>query len=464
MAENRQLGKLVSSEEESAEEPARDVRRPFLARCVIRRPATIFWLMFAINALNYLDRFLVVAVGPILKSTFRLQDQDIGALASAFILIYIVAAVPAGLLSDRVSRARVVAVGVALWSVASAATAFAQGFRGLFVSRAAVGVGEASYYPAGTALLSGHFPHKERARVMSRWQAGQILGLALAFALSAAFVHVFGEALGWRAAFVVAGLPGLMLALLMWFVADAPAMPVTAARSPSASHATPAPHGTWARVAAVLRLRTVWLVIVMQGLYFVIATPAITFLPIYLRSRRGPFQTSSVHTALISGIILVLGGTAGVLLGGLLADRLGRRFLGSRMLAAAVGFGCALPFFVLMLRTHSMVVFVVTGTLTVLLLNLEAGPLTAAVQDATPPALRATAVAVVLVCSHLLGDVWSPRVVGLISTALHERTGMALFIVGMPALAVAAVVGIVGARFYAAEDITDGGSADGPLP
>ncbi|HZC77311.1 MAG TPA: hypothetical protein VE258_06150, partial [Ktedonobacterales bacterium] len=59
---------------------------------------------------------------------------------------------------------------------------------------------------------------------------------------------------------------------------------------------------------------------------------------------------------------------------------------------------------------------------------------------------------------------WSPRVVGLISTALHERTGMALFIVGTPALAVAAVVGIVGARFYAAEDITDGGSADGPLP
>jgi MFS transporter, Spinster family, sphingosine-1-phosphate transporter len=463
VAENRQLGKLVSSEEESAEAPAPDERRPFLARCVIRRSATIFWLMFAINALNYLDRFLVVAVGPILKSTFRLQDQDIGALASAFILIYIVAAVPAGLLSDRVARARVVAVGVALWSVASAATAFAQGFRGLFVSRAAVGVGEASYYPAGTALLSGHFPHEERARVMSRWQAGQILGLALAFALSAAFIHVFGEGLGWRAVFVVAGLPGLMLALLMWFVADAPATPVTAS-SPSVSHATTAPRGTWARVAAVLRLHTVWLVIVMQGLYFVIATPAITFLPIYLRSRRGPFHTSSVHTALIAGIILVLGGTAGVLLGGLLADRLGRRFRGSRMLAAALGFGCALPFFFLMLRTHSMFVFVVTGTLTVLLLNLEAGPLTAAVQDATPPALRATAVAVVLVCSHLLGDVWSPRVVGLISTALHERTGMALFIVGMPALAVAAVVGIVGARFYAAEDITDSGSADGPLP
>jgi MFS family permease len=300
---------------------------------------------------------------------------------------------------------------------------------------------------------------------MSRWQAGQILGLALAFALSAAFVHLFGEALGWRAVFVVAGLPGLVLALLMWFVADAPATPVTASRSPAASpHAATAPRGMWARVGAVLHLRTVWLVIVMQGLYFVIATPAITFLPIYLRSRRGPFHTSSVHTALIAGIILVLGGTAGVLLGGLVADRLGRRFRGSRVLAAALGFGCALPFFVLMLRTHSMFVFVVTGTLTVLLLNLEAGPLTAAVQDATPPALRATAVAVVLVCSHLLGDVWSPRVVGLISTALHERTGMALFIVGMPALAVAAVVGIVGARFYAAEDITDGGSADGPLP
>src|SRR5260221_11548745 len=156
---------------------------------------------------------------------------------------------------------------------------------------------------------------------MSGWQAGQLVGLALPFALSAAFIDIFGEGLGWRVVFVVAGLPGLMLALLMWSGADGAATPVTAS-SPSVSHATTAPRGTWARVAAVLRLRTVWLVIVIQGLYFVIATPAITFLPIYLRSRHGPFHTSSVTTALISGVVLVIGGTHDARLRGLPACQL----------------------------------------------------------------------------------------------------------------------------------------------
>src|SRR5262249_12448834 len=160
------------------------------------------------------------------------------------------------------------------WSVASAATAFAAGFRGLFAARAAVGIGEASYYPAGTALLSGYFPHSERARVMSRWQAGQIVGMALAFALSAVFVHLFGEALGWRVVFFVAGPPGLVLGVLMWLAADAPAAPAASAKAsarstPSAATSLTVPAQPQpiraprlsTRIGAVLRLRTVWLVI-----------------------------------------------------------------------------------------------------------------------------------------------------------------------------------------------------------
>ena len=417
----------------------------------IQSAAVVFWLMFAINAVNYLDRFLAVAVGPTLKAEFHLADGTIGALSSAFLLIYTVGALPLGLLADRVSRARVVAAGVALWSVASTATAFTRGFGGLAATRAGVGIGEASYYPAGTALLSAYFPVKARAKVMSRWGAGQLVGIALAFGVSGLLAHWLGAAHAWRTAFLLTGPPGLLLAALMWLVADTPPGGATESSTYTLADHPSVGGRTLDRVRSVLRIRTVWLVLLLQAAYYIAATPAVTFLPIYLHSSRGPFHMDATRESLLMGVIVVIGGLSGVLLGGTLADRLARRVRGGRVLAAGIGFGVALPCYALMLLARSLPIFVVAATLTVLALNLQAGPLTAAVQDATPKALRATAVAVTLLLSHLLGDVWSPWVVGSISTALHERAGVALAIVGLPTLALATVLGIVGTRFYAAE-------------
>ncbi|HST87053.1 MAG TPA: MFS transporter, partial [Ktedonobacterales bacterium] len=318
----------------------------------IHTPAVVFGLMFAINALNYLDRLLVVAVGPTLKADFHLRDRDIGLLASAFVLIYTLAALPLGLIADRVSRARVVAVGVAIWSLASIGTGLARGFAGLFTMRAGVGIGEASYYPAGTALLSAYFPLEQRARVMSRWQAGQLVGGALAFALSGVLLVALGPSLGWRVAFLITGPPGLLLAYLMWRVADNPPHapdessayarkppPLTdAAAGATARDQTRAALG---RIRAVLGIRTVWLVIVLQAAINITATPAITFLPIYMRSSNGPFRLGMWQANAVIGVVVVAGGVSGAILGGYLADWLGRRVRGGRLLAAGVGFGLA---------------------------------------------------------------------------------------------------------------------------
>lgn len=203
---------------ESLEERARSRSRR-TAVAWRRRPSLIFWLMFWINAINYLDRYIVVAVAPALKVQFHLLDRDVGVLSTSYILVYTLAALPMGLLADRVSRARVVGVGA--WSGISAATAFVQNFAGLFVARSLVGIGEASYYPAGTALLTAYIPLRQRARVLGRWQTAQLVGIALAFAVTAAVYRVFGGD-AWRPAFLVSGVPGLGLALLMWFMADTP--------------------------------------------------------------------------------------------------------------------------------------------------------------------------------------------------------------------------------------------------
>ena len=421
------------------------------ARGAIRSATAVFWLMLAINAANYVDRFVAVAVGPTLKAEFHLTDHDIGVLTSAFLLVYTIAAIPLGLAADRLSRPRIVAAGVAVWSVASTLTAFVRGFGGLVATRAAVGIGEASYFPAGTALLSGYFPRAARARVMSRWGTGQLIGIALAFALGGLFSFTLGATQGWRAAFLCAGLPGLVLALAMWRVAD---VPHTASAHEGArggmqvSVLTKGIRPALAGMRAVLRIRTVWLVMVLQALMLIVTTPSITFLTIYVRSAAGPFHLRAGEAALLVGVVVIVGGISGQLLGGMLADLLDRRFTGGRVLAAGIGFLGGLPFYVLMLVSHAVLPFAVFGTFAVLALTLPAGPLTAAAQDATPPQMRATAVALIMLLSHALGDVWSPTAVGSISTALHEHSGAALLIVGVPTLALGGIIGLWGAALY----------------
>jgi MFS family permease len=182
----------------------------------------------------------------------------------------------------------------------------------------------------------------------------------------------------------------------------------------------------------------------------------VTFLPIYLRSRHAPFHVTDAQASLLAGLPLLLGGVAGTLLGGPLADWVSRRVRGGRLLAIGVGFALSVPGYVTILLTRSLPVFIVVGTLTVLALNLQVGPLGAVLQDATPPHARASVVAFALLLAHLLGDSWSPAAVGAISTHFGERTAMGLLTVGVPTLLLAVVVAVIGRRAYAL-DVERGG-------
>jgi MFS family permease len=401
-----------------------------------------------------MDRLIVVAVGPTLKIAFQLNNNQIGLLSSAFLLIYTVAALPLGALADRArSKARVVAWGVWLWSLFSGLTGLARGFIGLITTRALVGIGEATYYPAGTALLSAYFPREARARIMGRWQAAQLVGILLAFVLAGTLFAILPASLAWRIAFLLTALPGLALGALMWFVADTPSAPsVDEPTNASAISATPAQQpkqSLLAQALEALHTPTIWVVIILQAIIFIAATPAITFLPIYVRSSSGPFHLNASQASYLIGAIIVIGGLAGTLLGGQLADRLTRWHAGGRALAVAIGLLIALPCYSAMLLTHNLLAFSVLGLLSVLALNLPAGPLTAIPQDVAAPGLRATVVAVTMLLSHLLGDVWSPAAVGALATALGERANLALLIIGAPALAIGVVFALIGAKRYA---------------
>ena len=148
--------------------------------------------MVGINFLNYADRWVAAAAAPLIQKEFHLSDAQIGLLGTAFLLVYAVAALPFGFWGDRGVRRTIVGVGVTIWSLATLLSGFASNYAQLFLSRAVVGIGEASYFPAGTSLVSDYFPKEERGRVMSMYSIG-ILGSGLAGApLAGALADTIG--------------------------------------------------------------------------------------------------------------------------------------------------------------------------------------------------------------------------------------------------------------------------------
>src|SRR5271165_4650130 len=172
-----------------------------------------------INLFNYLDRYIVSALVESLKhSELNLTDAELGSLMSGFVIVFALVAPIFGALGDRRSRTRLIAFGVGCWSVATALSGFAGSFMALFAARASVGIGEAAYVTIAPSLLSDYFPSGQRARVMAIFFCAIPVGSALGFVVGGLIdVHF-----GWRAAFFVAGVPGLILAVLCLGLRDPP--------------------------------------------------------------------------------------------------------------------------------------------------------------------------------------------------------------------------------------------------
>lgn len=173
-----------------------------------------FVILFSINFLNYMDRYVFTGASTSIGQELGLGLDQLGYIASAFLIVYTLGTLPFGIWADRTRRKNVVALCVAIWSLATALTALASNFIALFLSRMVLGVGEAGYYPAGTALLSDYYSRKKRAGVMSRWGAGSLIGLMVGFILGGVIAGL-GQG-SWRLAFLISGIPGLVLALLAW--------------------------------------------------------------------------------------------------------------------------------------------------------------------------------------------------------------------------------------------------------
>jgi MFS family permease len=399
--------------------------------------------MVGINFLNYLDRYVGAALVTPIQDEFHLSDAQVGLLATAFLLVYAFAALPFGYWGDRGVRRTVIGVGVTIWSLATLFSGIAANYVQLFLGRAVVGIGEASYYPAGTSLVSDYFPKEQRGRVMSIWGAGSVFGIAVAYA-GGGFV---ADHFGWRSAFFIAAAPGLLLAFLAFTMRE-PLRGSMEKIGPALQRTTDATARTFINLMRIPTLRAA--ILAQSVLYFVLASNAY-WLPTLLHRR---FGMSLSGAGLLAGGVLVLGGLMGTLAGGWIADRRAKTRPAAHLEVGIAGFLIGAVFIIIALvaplNIGPIPVFVPAFLVTVIALYLHAGPFTALSQNVVSPALRASSVTLLLFVSHVFGDSHSTFDVGWISDHIHSLQ-LALLITSPTLLVVAAIIAATGLRTVKAD-------------
>ena len=388
-------------------------------------------LLLTINLFNYIDRYVLAAVEPSIRKAFFAADDPnamamTGTLAPAFLATYMIAAPALGWLADRFSRWLVVGVCVILWSAATAAGGFAMTFAVLFITRIFVGIGEGGYGPAAPTILADYFPVEQRGRIMAIFCAAIPVGSALGYVLGG----LIDAQLGWRWAFYIVAVPGLILGLFCFLQTD------PRARSGVRDEKKRARKEDY---LSLLRNRSFAFNCAAQtAMTFALGGLAF-WMPAYLIFREQP---AAIAVPAFGGIT-VIAGLASTLLGGFVADRLRKRVSGSYFLVSGAGMILAFPFFIATIYMPFPYAWI-SLFLAVFFVFLNTGPSNAALANVAAPKIRATAFALNILIIHLFGDAFSPPLLGFV--AGRTSLNVAFFIVAVVSLT-SGVIWLLGMKF-----------------
>ena len=373
----------------------------------------ILFLLFLANLFNFFDRTIPAIIIEPIRLEWGLSDFQLGLIGTAFTIVYAIAGVPLGRMADTGARRKIMGWGLAVWSGLTALNGMAWNFWSFMLIRMGVGIGEASYAPAANSLIGDLFPPHKRARAMGIFMLGLPLGLLLAFFTIGAMVQAFDS---WRAPFFLAAIPGLILALFMFFIKEPKRGGTEAVQVASTPVANP--------VRKVLTIRTFWWLVV-AGLAFNFASYACNsfMVPMLQRYFLLPLQQAAVAT----GVIVGLTGLVGLTLGGWLADRIHQRSKTGRLLFAALSMliAAVATAYALLAGRVEVAVFVTLFSIGWLFAYNFYTCVYTAIQDVVEPRLRATAMALFFAGLYLLGGGLGPIAVGLLSDHFAQAAMLA---------------------------------------
>ena len=397
------------------------------------------WVLLVVYIFNFVDRQIVNILAEPIARDLKLSDTQIGLMTGlAFALFYTVLGIPIARFADRptTSRPRLIAGALAIWSAMTALCGLAQNFWQLLIARIGVGVGEAGCTPPAHSLISDMVPPEKRASALAFYSLGIPIGTLLGMIIGG----TLADRMGWREAFVIVGLPGVVLALVVWFVLKDPRRADTAAMLRAKSQPAAMPLGQ--AVREVMRSRAFILLLFAGSAAAFLSYGKTTWTTIFFQRTH---EMTPGQVGLWFGIIGGVGGILGTWLGGYLADRFGARHRRHVLSAPAIGMALAVPLAIAAYQAPTWPLALALIFLPQVLNSLYYGPCYSAAQGLVPAKARAIAAAALLFFQNLIGLGLGPLFFGMLSDMLHPAYGadsVRYVLYG------AAVLGLVPAFFF----------------
>lgn len=381
-------------------------------RATPRSPNLVLAMLLLVYTFNFLDRQILGILAKPIQASLNLDDAQFGAIGgTAFAILYSVLGVPLALMADRWGRTRVIAGSLVVWSAFTALCGTATGFWQLFIYRLGVGTGEAGGAAPSYALIADYFPVERRARALAIYSMGIPIGLGLGVLLGA----YIAQHVNWQAAFIVMGVAGIAVApIFLWLVRDR--YPPTAA--------VPGAPSPLSVMPILMRKPAYWLLSVGAGCSSMAGYGLALWAPKIIAVQFGwtaPDQL--VKVGQFMGALLLVGGSTGIFLGGVVSDKLGRLDLAWYCRVPAIAWFITAPLFVLGYSISTpwlaWIILLIPNALNTLWL----GPIITASQHLAPARMRAGTGGTFLLINNLLGLGLGPWLMGALSVALKARYG-----------------------------------------
>ena len=385
------------------------------------------FLLTSLNLFNFIDRYILPGVQPLVQKDFALNDAQTGLLTTVFFFVYMIAAPVTGWLGDHFPRKPLIIVGALLWSIATLFTAWVRSYETLLIRHAIVGIGEATFSIFAPALLADFYPEADRNRVLSIFYITIPVGGALGY-LSGG---ILGQHYGWRKPFFIAALPGVLIALAFYFFVREPQRGSADSLAPTLNRTT---------LSGLIRNPAFWTATLGLAMWTFAVGGISTWLPTFL-VRFGSMSVAKAGT--VAGALTVVDGLLGTIIGGWLAHRWLRTNNRALYLVSAWGSVLAIPAAAVVFFGPPSV-FIPGAFIAEFFLFLGTGPLNAAIVNSVAAPIRATAISINLFVIHALGDAFSPHLIGRVSDAINLRYGLSITLI---TLAASGVILFTGARF-----------------
>jgi len=380
-------------------------------------------LIFVVYMFDYADRMIVSSLIPFIKEDWNVSDAQLGMLTSIVSLFIAICVIPISILVDRWSRKKMISIMVLLWSIATLLCSFANNFTQLLVLRALTGIGEAAYCPAAVALIVKIFPREYRTRYLGINDAAAPIGAGIGLAIGG----YIGMYFGWRHAFGLVAIPGIILSGLFLFVNDYKTLPLKNGETDENSM-----KNLRSSISKLLRVKTLWNVSIAYACCIAVNTSVMVWCPSFLNRFHGLAKnTAGTVCGLVAVLVLV-----GAPLGGFLSDFWVKTNKNAKLtiayisiLICAMALGCALWVQSLGLCISFLIVFGISNATFL-------APITSVIQEVVHPGLRAVAFGLNVLIINLLGAFTAPIIVGKISDIWGLKIGMSI----LPFFAIIATV------------------------